>query len=193
MILTIEVDQLPKNFTGKSVLINNEIRIEQWFKNGKLHRLEGPAYIDYRDGKIRDKFFFIDDQKWSEEHFNLLAPMKLAVKNNTPDVDSCELGGVYFTKNGEYHREGGPAVFNSGFHWYKEGKQHRLDGPASIWLDGREDYYLNGEKLSKEEFENRKQQTDLLKLVDKLVKGSLKSEFFTLNGKLYNLSEVDDV
>lgn len=37
-----------------------------------------------------------------------------------------------FLKDGEYHREDGPAVEHSNGekYWYQEGKLHRIDGPA---------------------------------------------------------------
>lgn len=39
---------------------------------------------------------------------------------------------ILFLKEGEYHREGGPAAehLNGDKCWYKEGELHRLDGPA---------------------------------------------------------------
>ena len=37
--------------------------------------------------------------------------------------------------------------------YYIEDELHRLDGPARIWPDGNVSYFINGENLSKEEFE----------------------------------------
>lgn len=64
----------------------------------------------------------------------------------------------WYNKNKMLHREDGPAyIWADGTEvYYLNGKLHREDGPAIIWADGTEGYYyLNGESLSKEEFENR--------------------------------------
>jgi hypothetical protein len=60
--------------------------------------------------------------------------------------------GIYWTLNGQLHREDGPAVeWKNGHHgrqqWYINGKLHREDGPAMIRSDGREIFYLNGERI----------------------------------------------
>lgn len=36
--------------------------------------------------------------------------------------------------------------------WYKHGKRHRENGAAIEKTDGRDEYFLNGQPLSKEEF-----------------------------------------
>lgn len=43
-------------------------------------------------------------------------------------------------------------IFDDGTIWYmnKEGRWHREDGPAIVKADGTQEYYLNGEKVSKE-------------------------------------------
>ena len=54
-------------------------------------------------------------------------------KNFTGIID-YENGTKYWYKEGEYHREDGPAIeFSSGGkQWYFEGKLHRIDGPAVV-------------------------------------------------------------
>lgn len=50
-------------------------------------------------------------------------------------------------KNGEPHREDGPAFehTNGDKYWYLNGKQHREDGPAIENTNGNKYWYLNGE------------------------------------------------
>ena len=31
--------------------------------------------------------------------------------------------------------------------WHKHGKRHRDNAPAGIWLDGRKEYWINGEPI----------------------------------------------
>jgi hypothetical protein len=49
--------------------------------------------------------------------------------------------------------------FADGFHtingtkyWIKNGCFHREDGPAIMWVYGREDYYVEGKHISKEDY-----------------------------------------
>jgi len=69
-------------------------------------------------------------------------------------------GNIAYTKDGEYHREDGPAiVFSDGMQiWCRNGKQHREDGPAIIYIDGTQEWYENGEfikaKFSKSNNQN---------------------------------------
>lgn len=42
--------------------------------------------------------------------------------------------------------------------WYnEEGQYHREDGPAIEWADGSKFWYLNGQRLTKKEFNQRTQ------------------------------------
>ena len=57
-------------------------------------------------------------------------------------------GGEYWYKNGERHREDGPAVIYHTGHeeWFKNGQYHREDGPAIIYTNGRKEWYQNGKR-----------------------------------------------
>ena len=81
-----------------------------YYKNGKLHREDGPA-SEYKNGT---KFWYL---------------------------------------NGKLHRINGPAVewSNGDKAWWKNDKLHRTDGPA-IEYGGIKQWHLNGECLTKEEF-----------------------------------------
>ena len=50
-------------------------------------------------------------------------------------------------KNGEFHRDDGPAViWNNGSQlWYKDGILCRENGPAVIYKDGTQHWIKNGE------------------------------------------------
>ena len=56
--------------------------------------------------------------------------------------------------DGQLHREDGAAVeFTDGTKWWlNNGKRHRLDGPAGEYADGTCDYWINGQKLTKDEW-----------------------------------------
>lgn len=60
----------------------------------------------------------------------------------------------YYSKNDFYlHRLNGPAHITDTFIWYlQKGKWHRENGPAIIWENGRQSYYLNDKKYSKEDY-----------------------------------------
>jgi hypothetical protein len=55
-------------------------------------------------------------------------------------------GNKRWFKNGELHREDGPALeCPDGFKaWYQNGKLHREDGPAIEFTNGQKEWYING-------------------------------------------------
>ena len=59
-------------------------------------------------------------------------------------------------RNGNIHREGGPAVIylNGTKEWYQNGLRHREDGPARELPDGRKRWWINGEPITEEEHGN---------------------------------------
>ncbi len=63
-------------------------------------------------------------------------------------------GDEFWYKNNLYHRTDGPAmIFKDGRrYWFKNGLLHRLDGPACEHLIGYAAYWIEGKKLSEEEF-----------------------------------------
>ena len=102
--------------------------LEYWYKEGKFHRLDGPA-ITYPDGH----------ENWYKEGelHRLDGP---AIKYSN--------GREEWYKEGKRHRLDGPAIkySNGGYEeWYKTGVLHRLDGPAAIYPDGEERWYKEGE------------------------------------------------
>ena len=81
------------------------------------------------------------------------------IKSEYDDLDKYQYDNgniIYYKKNtGLYHNPYGPAHMNkNGYRsYYIEGKCHRLDGPATIYSDGKEEYWINDEYLTKEEFQ----------------------------------------
>jgi len=63
-------------------------------------------------------------------------------------------GTQEWLKDRQLHREDGPAViYPDGTQaWYKNGKRHREDGPAVIWANGEQQWWLNGKSYSKENY-----------------------------------------
>lgn len=59
---------------------------------------------------------------------------------------------IVHLKNGNLHRENGPAIFgfNNGLEkYYINGKTHRNDGPAMIYHERKEySYFIHGEKVA---------------------------------------------
>ena len=61
----------------------------------------------------------------------------------------------YLNEEGKLHREDGPALIwgnGSSQAWYQNGILHREDGPAIIYADGVQEWYLNGKKITLEEY-----------------------------------------
>lgn len=99
-----------------------------------FHKLDGPAVV-YHDGKKR----------WYKDG--------LRHREDGPAIDDPDNKSWYM--NGLSHREGGPAIedlCNQKYWWYKDGFLHRADGPAVEYPDGTKWYYLNGVRLSEEDF-----------------------------------------
>jgi hypothetical protein len=55
-------------------------------------------------------------------------------------------GDLCWYKNGQRHRENGPAVIYGDTQvWFRYGKRHRVDGPAVIY-NGTEEYWIDDVK-----------------------------------------------
>jgi hypothetical protein len=69
-----------------------------------------------------------------------------------------KFGKYWFNENSAFHREDGPAVeyIDGDQEWYINGKLHREDGPAVVWANGYKVWYYNGKNIdckTQEEFE----------------------------------------
>ena len=67
-----------------------------------------------------------------------------SIPSNFTGIIEWWIGTKHWFKEGNYHREDGPAVeYPDGTkRWYKEGELHRLDGPAIVYPDGTEFWYI---------------------------------------------------
>lgn len=98
--------------------------IEYWYKDGMLHREDGPA-MTYENGTT---VWYKDDKIHREDG---------------PAVEYVDGTKVWY-KEGLLHREDGPAyVSTHNLYWYINGLPHRTDGPAIESSNGKF-YYING-------------------------------------------------
>jgi hypothetical protein len=125
----------PSKLNGKYVSYHDSNRIEEWFKDGQLHREDGPASI------TKTSKTHVSIEKWyvnGQLH-----------RENGPAI-KYENGKKEWYKNGELHREDGPAVEDAFHVWYKDGKRHRIGGPALYTPEGsyhnnpRQEWWENG-------------------------------------------------
>jgi len=124
-----------KNFTGK---LSNTDGAVFYYKNGLLHREDGPA-IEYPNG---GKSWYKNGKLHREDG----------------PAEEYDLHRAWY-KNGKLHREDGPAVIKYANDddgnieeiyqaWWFNGKKHRLDGPAiEDRLNGGYFYYVNGKEV----------------------------------------------
>ena len=106
--------KIPKNYTG---IAERPDGTKYWYKDGELHREDGPA-VEYLNGT---KYWYKNNYRHREDG---------------PAVEYSD-GEKRWYKNGLFHREDGPAIeYLSGTkQWFKNGKRHRLDGPAIEYSD----------------------------------------------------------
>jgi hypothetical protein len=100
---------------------------QEWWQNGKRHRLDGPAWI-HPDGS----------QEWHQNGKRH--------RLDGPAVIWADGYQVWY-QDGMVHRLDGPAmIYHSGDQlWYQEGLCHRVDGPAIINSDGTKEVRVWGE------------------------------------------------
>lgn len=74
-------------------------------------------------------------------------------REDGPAVE-CADGTKIWYRNDQVHRENGPAIecINGTKIWYFNGKLHRKDGPAVEHVDGIKSWFINGQEFSEQEF-----------------------------------------
>jgi hypothetical protein len=114
---------------GKLSFIKGKNGTKIWYRNGKRHREDGPAF----EGADGTKKWYINDKLHREDG---------------PAVITSD-GSKEWRINGELHREDGPAREDAdGTKWWLQGgKLHREDGPAFEDMDGTKEWYVNGERI----------------------------------------------
>jgi len=127
---------------GPAVIYTNGTKA--WWLNGKQHREDGPA-VEFANGS---KHWYLNGKRYlTEEDWK-----KELNKRYTID---CAGSKIWSNKEGQYHREDGPAIEwkNGSTFWYINDKVHREDGPAVEYKsDGRKHWYLNGIKYAEEDW-----------------------------------------
>ena len=74
---------------------------------------------------------------------------------------NCRIGQfgetIYANSEGQLHRVHGPAVAypNGSEFWLQYDRLHRTDGPAINWANCTKRWYLNGEVLTEEQWNER--------------------------------------
>jgi hypothetical protein len=155
-VVVTKMDDLYRNPNIYEVELDRRVKVEKdeikYYKNGKVHRDDGPALISsdgnvvyckngnfHRDngpaiiGKNGNILYF----KYGDLH-----------RDDGPAVIHAD-GQSFYYKNGIVHRDDGPAVIgkNGEFAYYKNGVLHRDDGPAIIHADGTKEYWKDGYKI----------------------------------------------
>jgi hypothetical protein len=160
---------------------------KRWYKNGKLHRDDGPA-IEWANG---DKSWYKNGKLYMREGFGTKHWYKNG-KLHKDDGPAAEYsnGDKYWHKNGEYHRDNGPAIecANGDKYWYKNGKWHRDNGPAIECANGDKEYWYNDQKFNCKTTEEFLKQIEYQEFQSRLCKLS-KDEFSIMKTLLTRLEK----
>lgn len=113
---------------------------QAWYFMDNRHRDgDKPAYIYFKH-KNKGKWTY----RWflhGLEHRDGDEPSSIYDAVYDPDGIRIKYDRLEWCKNGEKHREGGPAIldWNGDEQWYQNDVYHRLDGPAVIMSEPNED------------------------------------------------------
>ncbi len=180
-----------------------------FYKNGKTHRANGPAYIFGEYNKKSywlDNIFYPDKEKWEEELKKDTADYWEQFEKEDPPTEIFNGIKYWRNSNNELHRDNGrPARISSmslqwfsggELHrnndlpaivyltkdckcWINEGKYHRLTGPA-IEGSNSELYCINGIYYSFKEWEKKAEEL-IFKTNQEISKKEIKEEKSDLN------------
>jgi hypothetical protein len=111
---------------GPAILLRDGTK--RWYQNGRLHRANGPA-IEYPTGR----------KDWYQNDF--------LHRFDGPAIEYSQ-GGYEWWANGVRHRDDGPAIerVNGCKEWWKNGERHRDDGPAIERPSGFNEWWKNDRK-----------------------------------------------
>jgi hypothetical protein len=128
-VMTWSKDGKKHRLGGPAIIVPGEHWVNEWWMNGELHRFDGPAVEDYNEY----------EEWWVNG--------KLHRENGPAIFESSDDSNEWWI-NGKLHREDGPAYtdrFGSS-EWWFEGKKHRVDGPAITSYDNIEEWWVNGKR-----------------------------------------------
>ena len=123
-----------EEFNNRSTCTVDSYGNKKWTnKDGKYHRVDGPAYEDSNGSK----YWYLNGELHRE---------------NGPAIE--HVSGKFWYLHGKRHRENGPAVewFDGDKAWYLNDKLHREDGPAIERIGDHKVWYIEGKELTEEEF-----------------------------------------
>jgi uncharacterized protein YlzI (FlbEa/FlbD family) len=154
-IITDEDDDnpVPDDFTG---IIEESDGYKEWYQNGFLHRLDGPA-IEYSNGT---KSYFINGKRFDSQESWQEEVDKINEKNSKGSNKM-----KYYDSDGKivdhhsydddipipYDFTGIAEWENGDKFWFKTGNLHREDGPACEYPNGAKKYYINGKRFDSQE------------------------------------------
>ena len=140
-----------------SIVDDKGVRTYYLYEEGFKHRVHGPA-VEYPNG---------NKEWWVNGHLH---------REDGPAIEYADGGEIWYI-HGKRHREGAPAKIDDGFEaWYQNGLLHREDGPAIIHPGGRKEWFLYGTKYYSEKEYLQRQQDDIEKAMNRLLKRSLNSK-----------------
>jgi hypothetical protein len=139
---------------GKHIDKHGNVR---YYKNGKLHRDNDLPAEEWANG----------DKVWFQNG-------KLHRDNDLPAEEFASGTKMWF-QNNKHHRDNDlPAAeyANGTKIWFQNGNSHRLTGPAWTNSNGIEEYWIDDEKLTKEEHANHPEvkKYRLQQILNKIVK-----------------------
>ena len=134
------------------------LRSREWTNDDDvLHREDGPAYIAYdENGNVEEERWYLNGI-----HTRKDGPAGIGYHEDGTTVRVED----WRDSRGEEHRDGAPSnisYFSDGkpqfMIWFRHGENHRDEGPALILFDNdgkiiREQYFIKGRQMSKEEWE----------------------------------------
>lgn len=106
---------------------------KEWYKDGKLHRDDGPALEQV----------IVPGKPWVDKYWYQNGEFH---RDDGPAVE-CDDGSKTWYRHGVLHREDGPAHIypNGGEEWYQDGEKHRVGGPACIYPGLRKSWWYKGQ------------------------------------------------
>lgn len=113
-----------------------------WIVNGKLHRLDGPAWIKVSG----EKQWWVNGQLHRMNEPSVVGvdgSEEWHIYGKRHRVDGPAIieadGSQSWWQHGRRHREDGPAVitFPNNYQWWQHGKRHRVGGPAVVLDEGK--------------------------------------------------------
>lgn len=128
---------------------------KQWFRNGKLHRTDGPAHVS---GVAREWYLYGELHREDGPAIEMILGNKMmwywkGKKHRVGAPAIVSPFGEQWYHHDLLHRIGGPAIESQQLKkWYQHGKLHRIDGPA-IENDGLYMWYFEGFEVDQKSLE----------------------------------------